>query len=31
VETAVQETFYSHVSTRTFRDPTTWGSLTLAP
>ncbi|MCP5095950.1 MAG: hypothetical protein GY943_10390, partial [Chloroflexi bacterium] len=31
VGTAVQETFYSHVSTRTFRDPTTWGTLTLAP
>ncbi|MCA9927247.1 MAG: hypothetical protein KC419_02165, partial [Anaerolineales bacterium] len=30
-ETAVQEVFYSHVSTRTFRDPTSWGTLTLAP
>ncbi len=29
--TAVQEVFYSHVSTRTFRDPTTWGTLTLMP
>lgn len=27
--TAVQEAFYSHVSTRTFRDPTGWGTLTL--
>ncbi|MCP5097679.1 MAG: hypothetical protein GY943_19200, partial [Chloroflexi bacterium] len=29
--TAVQEVFYSHVSTRTFSDPTTWGTLTLVP
>lgn len=28
--TAVQEAFYSHVITRTFRDPSTWGTLTLA-
>lgn len=30
-ETAVQEVFYSHVSTRVFGNPTTWGTLTLAP
>ncbi|KAA3663895.1 MAG: hypothetical protein DWQ04_08520 [Chloroflexi bacterium] len=31
VETAVQEVFYSHVSSRTFSNPTSWGTLTLAP
>jgi hypothetical protein len=27
--TAVQEVMKSHIATRTFRDPTSWGSLTL--
>lgn len=30
-ETAVQEAFYSHVATRRFSDPTSWGTLTLLP
>ncbi|MCA9958443.1 MAG: restriction endonuclease [Anaerolineales bacterium] len=30
-ETAVQEVMFSHVSTRKWRDPTSWGTLTLQP
>ncbi len=30
-ETAVQETFYSHTASRTFSNPTSWGTLTLEP
>jgi serine/threonine-protein kinase len=29
--TAVQEVFYSHIATRQFRNPRTWGTVTLAP
>lgn len=29
--TAVQEVMFSHVSTRKWRDPTSWGTLTLQP